>query len=125
MPELVETQAPTSTYRVQFRPGFGFHEGAELAEYLSALGVGAFYASPHFQSGPGSTHGYDVVDPSKLNEELGGEAGYQELHEALRQHQLGLIADIVPNHMGIANGRNQYWQDVLENGRTSRYACVL
>ena len=125
MPELAETQAPTSTYRVQFRPGFGFHEGAELAEYLSALGVGAFYASPHFQSGPGSTHGYDVVDPSKLNEELGGEAGYQELHEALRQHQLGLIADIVPNHMGIANGRNQYWQDVLENGRTSRYAAYF
>jgi (1->4)-alpha-D-glucan 1-alpha-D-glucosylmutase len=56
MPELAGNLAPTSTYRVQFRPGFGFHEGAELAEYLSALGVGALYASPHFQSGPGSTH---------------------------------------------------------------------
>ena len=125
MPELAGNQAPTSTYRVQFRPGFGFHEGAELAGYLHALGIGALYASPHFQSGAGSTHGYDVVDPSRLNEELGGEAGYQVLHEALQQHQLGLIADIVPNHMGIANGQNQYWQDVLENGRTSRYASYF
>ena len=125
MPKMTGILAPTSTYRVQFRPGFGFHEGAELADYLSALGIGALYASPHFQSGPGSTHGYDVVDPSKLNEELGGEAGYQKLHEALQRHQLGLIADIVPNHMGIANGQNHYWQDVLENGRTSRYAAFF
>jgi (1->4)-alpha-D-glucan 1-alpha-D-glucosylmutase len=113
---------PASTYRVQLHPGFGFDQAAGIVPYLRRLGIGALYASPHLQSAPGSTHGYDVVDPTQLNAELGDATSYQRLHQALSDHAMGFIVDIVPNHMGVANGANRYWQDVLENGRTSVYA---
>lgn len=115
-------RVPNSTYRLQFRPEFGFDDAVAVIPYLAKLGVDTVYASPHFAATPGSTHGYDVVDPNRLNEELGGEAAYERLHDALKKHGMGLIADIVPNHMGIGDGKNAYWQDVLENGRTSPYA---
>jgi (1->4)-alpha-D-glucan 1-alpha-D-glucosylmutase len=113
--------APLSTYRVQLHAGFTFDDAAAIVPYLSDLGVDTLYASPHFQAAPGSQHGYDVTDPTRLNEELGGEEGYGRLHAALKRHGLKLMADIVPNHMGIANGANRFWQDVLENGRTSPF----
>ena len=114
-----------ATYRVQLHAGFTFDAAAAIVPYLHALGIDTLYASPHFQSTPGSTHGYDVTDPTRLNEELGGETGYQRLHDVLKRHGMKLLADIVPNHMGIANGANRFWHDVLENGRTSPYAVFF
>lgn len=113
---------PASTYRIQLQPSFGFEDVARVVPYLAELGVDTLYASPHFRSTPGSTHGYDVIDPTMLNEELGGEAAYARMHGVLREHGLGLLIDVVPNHMGISGGANAYWQDVLENGRTSPFA---
>jgi (1->4)-alpha-D-glucan 1-alpha-D-glucosylmutase len=118
----IALRVPSSTYRIQLQPEFGFDDAARIVPYLAELGVDTLYASPHFRAAPGSTHGYDVIDPTALNEELGGEAAYSRLQQALREHGLGLLIDIVPNHMGIAGGVNPYWQDVLENGRTSPFA---
>ncbi|CAN5385430.1 malto-oligosyltrehalose synthase [soil metagenome] len=120
--QFEQPRIPNSTYRLQFRPEFGFDDAAAVIPYLAELGIDTVYASPHFAATPGSTHGYDVVDPNRLNEELGGEPAYERLHRALKEHGLGLVVDIVPNHMGIGKGKNTYWQDVLENGRTSPYA---
>jgi (1->4)-alpha-D-glucan 1-alpha-D-glucosylmutase len=114
---------PTSTYRLQFGPNLGFDAAAGLAGYLANLGVGALYASPLLQASPGSTHGYDVVDPTRASETLGGEAGRQRLVGRLREHGLGLVVDIVPNHMGVADpAANPWWGDVLTYGRESAYA---
>jgi (1->4)-alpha-D-glucan 1-alpha-D-glucosylmutase len=117
--------SPLATYRVQVHAGFTFDDAAAIVPYLAALGVDTLYASPHFQATPGSMHGYDVTDPTRLNEELGGEEGYQRLQKALERHGMKLLADIVPNHMGITNGANRFWQDVLENGRTSPYVTFF
>jgi (1->4)-alpha-D-glucan 1-alpha-D-glucosylmutase len=111
-----------STYRVQLHAGFGFADARAVVGYLHELGVGALYASPFFAARPGSTHGYDVVDYAALNPEVGDRAGFDALADALREAGLGLLADFVPNHMGIAGGANRWWQDVLENGRTSAFA---
>ncbi|MGW5053010.1 malto-oligosyltrehalose synthase [Actinokineospora sp. NPDC004072] len=114
---------PTSTYRVQVRPGFGFAEAAALADYLADLGVGALYTSPILAAAPGSTHGYDVVDPTRANPELGGEAGRKALVAALRAAGLSLVVDIVPNHMSVeAPEANPWWWDVLTHGPDSPYA---
>ncbi len=114
---------PRSTYRVQVRPGFGFDDTAALADYLADLGVSHLYAAPILQAAPGSAHGYDVVDHSHANDELGGEAGRRRLVEALKAHKLGLVVDIVPNHMGVAvPAANPAWWDVLRHGAGSRYA---
>jgi (1->4)-alpha-D-glucan 1-alpha-D-glucosylmutase len=113
---------PRATYRIQFGPSFGFGEAAGLAPYLSALGISHVYAAPVFAARPGSNHGYDVVDPSRLNPELGGEAGFRAMAAAFRRHGLRLILDIVPNHMGIGGEGNRYWLDVLRWGPQSRYA---
>ncbi len=111
-----------STYRVQFHAGFGFADAREIIAYLRDLGAGALYASPVFTARPGSTHGYDVVDYAALNPEIGDRAAFDALSAALDEAGMGLLADFVPNHMGIANGANPWWQDVLENGSTSTYA---
>lgn len=111
-----------STYRVQFRPEFGFDEAAKIAEYLTDLGVTHLYSSPYLQAVSGSTHGYDVIDHSRVNEELGGPAGHERLVRTLERHGLGQILDIVPNHMAITERRNTWWWDVLENGPASRWA---
>jgi hypothetical protein len=93
-------QVPRATYRIQFHPGFTFLDAAELADYLAALGVSHLYGSPYFQAAPGSTHGYDVVNPTRVNEELGGAKGHQRLCSALQDHGLGQILDMVPNPHG-------------------------
>jgi len=116
---------PLSTYRLQFHRGFGFAEARRLAPYLYALGITHCYSSPILQSRPGSLHGYDITDHNRINAELGGEAGFRELVAELRAAGMGLVLDIVPNHMGIGYGTNPWWQDVLENGQASQYASFF
>ncbi|MGQ0840247.1 malto-oligosyltrehalose synthase [Actinokineospora sp.] len=115
--------APTSTYRLQLRPDFGFAQAADQADYLAALGVGALYSSPILTPTPGSAHGYDVVDPTRANPELGGEDGRKALVARLRAVGLGLVVDIVPNHMAVERpSANPWWWDVLTHGPDSAFA---
>jgi len=116
---------PRATYRVQFHQGFTFDDAAGIADYLAELGISHLYASPYLQAAPGSTHGYDVVDPGRINEELGGSEGHQRLAAALGNGRLGQILDIVPNHMAVTGTRNRWWWDVLENGPSSIYASYF
>jgi (1->4)-alpha-D-glucan 1-alpha-D-glucosylmutase len=116
------SRAPASTYRLQLHPGFGFRDALEIVPYLDALGVSHVYASPYLRSQQGSTHGYDLVDPSQINQELGGEEAFGSWVDALRSRDMGHIVDFVPNHMGIGTGENPWWQDVLENGESSLFA---
>ena len=104
--------------------GFTFDDAVDIVDYLADLGVSHVYLSPILQAAAGSTHGYDVVDHSRLNAELGGDAGHQRLSEALRRRGMGQIVDIVPNHMAIAES-NTWWWDVLENGPSSRWAAAF
>ena len=115
---------PRSTYRVQLHAGFGFYDAARIADYLAELGVTHLYCSPYLQAAPGSTHGYDVVDPDHVSAELGGAAGHAEMVGALRSAGLGQLLDIVPNHMAAVPA-NPWWWDVLENGPASRYAAFF
>ncbi len=110
-----------ATYRVQLHSGFGFDDVAGLGAYLSDLGVSHVYSSPSTQAVAGSTHGYDVVNPGRLSDELGGAAGHARMTGALRAAGLSQILDIVPNHMAT-DPLNRWWWDVLENGPASRYA---
>ncbi|WP_435017017.1 malto-oligosyltrehalose synthase [Tundrisphaera sp. TA3] len=114
--------APLSTYRVQMHAGFGFDKAASIAPYLRELGVTHLYSSPYLQAGKGSTHGYDVLNHSKPNDELGGSEAHARLCQKLGEAGLGQILDIVPNHMSIASRENAWWWDVLENGPSSRFA---
>ncbi len=111
-----------ATYRVQLHAGFTFHDAAALVPYLARLGVSHVYCSPILQAAPGSTHGYDVVDPSRLSDELGGRSGFERLARSAAEHDLALVVDIVPNHMALAGAANRWWWDVLEDGPSSRYA---
>jgi (1->4)-alpha-D-glucan 1-alpha-D-glucosylmutase len=111
---------PTATYRIQFNPEFNFAHAREIVTYLADLGISDFYASPIFKAGKGSTHGYDVVDPTILNPELGGETEFEQLIAQIHQHQMGWLQDIVPNHMAY-NGQNLWLMDVLENGEDSEF----
>lgn len=114
---------PVSLYRVQISPDFDLRATAELASYLAALGVTHLYASPLLQAAPGSLHGYDVADPSVVDAERGGEAGLRALQAALVANRLGMVADIVPNHVGVAvEHANPAWWDLLRYGPGSRYA---
>jgi (1->4)-alpha-D-glucan 1-alpha-D-glucosylmutase len=127
-PPDAEARAPgrmVATYRVQLHPGFGFDDAAGIAGYLSDLGVSHLYASPYLQAAPGSSHGYDVVDPTKLNRELGGREGHTRMGAALEAARLGQVLDVVPNHMAIAGRDNAWWWDVLENGPSSVYAAYF
>ncbi|KTR07649.1 alpha-amylase [Aureimonas ureilytica] len=110
-----------ATYRLQFREGTGFSQAEGLVPYLKTLGASHLYASPVFAASPGSTHGYDVVDYNRFEEELGGDAGLGSLSDQLMKADLGLILDFVPNHMGVSQ-ENRWWEDVLRWGRESRYA---
>ncbi len=116
---------PRATYRLQFHPGFTFQDAAALTDYLAALGVSHLYASPYLQAAKGSTHGYDVVDTGRVNEELGGVEGHQTLCSALQEWGLGQILDVVPNHMAITGPENAWWRDVLEDGPSSPYAAYF
>ncbi len=111
-----------STYRVQLHRRFTFADLAGIAGYLAQLGVTHAYCSPALQAAVGSTHGYDVVDPHRLNPELGGIEAYAELADRLRDQGLGQILDIVPNHMALDGRDNRWWWDVLANGPSSPYA---
>lgn len=114
---------PKATYRVQVRPGFDLDATAAILDYLDELGVSHLYSAPLLAATPGSAHGYDVVDHRAVNPELGGEAARQRLLRALRERQLGLVVDIVPNHAGVAvPPANPAWWDVLRRGRDSSYA---
>jgi (1->4)-alpha-D-glucan 1-alpha-D-glucosylmutase len=115
-------RTPISTYRLQFNHSFTFRDAATLIPYLHELGISDCYASPYLKAVPGSTHGYDIIDPTCLNPEIGSPEDYQTFIGALKQYDMGQILDIVPNHMGIAQGWNSWWQDVLENGPCSHYA---
>jgi (1->4)-alpha-D-glucan 1-alpha-D-glucosylmutase len=116
---------PVATYRLQLHAGFGFDAVAGLAPYLARLGVSHVYCSPYLQAAPGSTHGYDVVDHHRLNQELGGEDAYRRMVAALAEAGLSHIVDIVPNHMALAGRHNAWWWDVLENGPSSRWAFAF
>ena len=114
---------PSSTYRIQFSADTTFADGVELLPYLDTLGAGALYASPLLESGAGSNHGYDVVDPTRVSGERGGEEGRRALVAAVRERGLGFLLDIVPNHVGVdVPQANPWWRDVLAHGRQSRYA---
>lgn len=113
---------PTATYRFQFHRDFKFARACDLVPYLHQLGISHVYASPIFRAAPGSTHGYDVYDHNELNPELGTREEFEALCEALKERQMGLIVDFVPNHMGIEHALNPWWRDVLENGPASPFA---
>jgi (1->4)-alpha-D-glucan 1-alpha-D-glucosylmutase len=102
--------------------GFGFADAAAIADYLAALGISHLYCSPYLQAAPGSTHGYDVVNPHQVNKELGGPEAHAQLCAKLKENGLGQVLDIVPNHMAILGRENPWWWDVLENGPSSRHA---
>jgi (1->4)-alpha-D-glucan 1-alpha-D-glucosylmutase len=113
---------PVSTYRLQFHKAFRFEDARRLVPYLHQLGVSHCYSSPILKARSGSNHGYDIIDHNQLNPEIGTEEELRQLVAELKAHGMGLIVDTVPNHMGVGHGTNPWWQDVLQNGRTSRYA---
>jgi (1->4)-alpha-D-glucan 1-alpha-D-glucosylmutase len=109
-------RVPRATYRLQLHAGFGFAHASALVPYFDALGVSHLYVSPLLRARAGSSHGYDVVDHDALNPELGTRAEFDALVDALHTRGMGLLADIVPNHMGVLGGDNAWWLDALENG---------
>jgi len=113
---------PRATVRLQLHRGFTFDDAAGTVDYYAALGISHFYLSPVFAARDASTHGYDVVDPTRINQELGGEDGLLRLAGRLRAAGMGLVIDIVPNHMGIASAANPYWQHILQWGPQSSFA---
>ncbi|MEI9994173.1 MAG: malto-oligosyltrehalose synthase [Rhizomicrobium sp.] len=116
---------PRATYRMQFHKGFTFADAAALAPYLAALGISHLYSSPILAARAGSMHGYDVIDHARINPELGGEDGFRALAAALRAHDIGIVLDIVPNHMAVGGADNTCWLDLLEKGRDSVFANMF
>ncbi|MBY0383438.1 MAG: malto-oligosyltrehalose synthase [Xanthobacteraceae bacterium] len=113
---------PLSTYRLQLHGQFTFDDAATIVPYLKSLGITHVYASPFLKARKGSTHGYDIVDHNMINPELGGEEAFERFSSILKQNDLGLILDFVPNHMGAHYADNAWWLDVLEWGENSPYA---
>jgi (1->4)-alpha-D-glucan 1-alpha-D-glucosylmutase len=113
---------PIATYRLQLTADFNFDAAVAIVPYLKSLGITHLYASPFMKARKGSTHGYDIVDHTMINPELGGDAGFERLSAALKQHDLGLILDFVPNHVGVHFADNPWWLDVLEWGPASPHA---
>ncbi len=113
-----------ATYRIQFNLNFRFIDAEELVPYLHALGVTHLYASPRFRARKGSLHGYDVADAARVNSELGTEEEFQKLVNRLHNYEMGLLLDIVPNHMAVSE-ENPWWMDVLENGQQSEFASYF
>ena len=116
---------PESTYRIQFQKDFTFQDATAIVPYLAKLGVTHLYASPILKAVPGSTHGYDVIDHAMLNPELGTTEAFDTLVGALKEHGLHLMLDTVPNHVGVETNHNAWWNDVLENGRTSVFGSFF
>ncbi|MFJ5029221.1 malto-oligosyltrehalose synthase [Streptomyces sp. NPDC088560] len=115
-------RVPTATYRLQLQPAFPFAAAATAVPYLASLGVSHLHLSPVLEAVPGSTHGYDVVDHTRVREELGGEEGLRALARTAREHGMGLVVDIVPNHMAMAPRHNRALWEVLREGPASPYA---
>ncbi|SAL28872.1 malto-oligosyltrehalose synthase [Caballeronia terrestris] len=113
---------PRSTFRLQLHKDFTFDDAAAQVDYLAALGISHAYASPITTATSGSTHGYDTVDYTHVNPELGGEDALRRFVEKLRAHDMGLIVDVVPNHMGVGGSENAWWLDILEWGRHAAHA---
>lgn len=110
---------PIATYRLQFNGSFGFSDARQLIPYLQELGISDIYASPYLKARQGSLHGYDIVDPTRLNPEVGSEAEYDGMADELHSRGMGQLLDIVPNHMCIESNDNAWWMDLLENGPSS------
>ncbi len=113
---------PRATYRIQLTPQFGFAQLTAIVPYLAQLGVSHVYVSPCLEAVPGSSHGYDVTDPRRVREDFGGEAARAAAFEACRQHGLGVLLDIVPNHMAASARSNPWWRELLRWGQGSEYA---
>jgi (1->4)-alpha-D-glucan 1-alpha-D-glucosylmutase len=118
----VPDRAPRCTYRLQLSKDFSFEAAALRTRYLASLGISHVYCSPFLQAAAGSSHGYDVVDPQRINEELGGEPGLRHFTAVLAGHGLKLLMDVVPNHMATAGRANPWWWDLLKHGKSSPYA---
>ena len=116
---------PRATARLQLHAGFTLEHARAVVPYFARLGISHLYASPILSATPGSTHGYDGIAHDTVNPELGGEAALRRLVATLREHRMGLLLDIVPNHMGVAGPHNALWQDVLAHGRDSRFASFF
>lgn len=116
---------PVATYRLQLHAGFRFDDAAAIADYLRGLGISHLYCSPYLQAAKGSTHGYDVVDHSRVSDDLGGIEAHARFCDVLGRNELGQVLDIVPNHMAIGTRENKWWWDVLENGPSSQYASYF
>lgn len=116
---------PSATYRLQFNNQFSFQDAKAILPYLASLGISHVYASPIFYAAPGSMHGYDVRDPNRLNPELGSQEDFDAYVEELHRLGMNQILDFVPNHMGVSEGENRYWADVLEHGPSSKYAVFF
>ncbi|PYK87377.1 MAG: malto-oligosyltrehalose synthase [Verrucomicrobia bacterium] len=120
--DMTNVRIPTATYRLQFNKNFTFRQAREIVAYLHHLGISDAYASPYFQAGAESLHGYDITDHNKFNAAIGSREDYDAWVAELHAHGMGQIVDFVPNHMGINDPQNTWWQDVLENGPSSLYA---
>ena len=116
---------PLATYRLQLHRSFTFADASRAVPYLHRLGITDCYLSPISKAAPGSEHGYDVIDPVLVNPELGGEDQFQQFVRTVHAHEMGVVLDVVPNHMGISKTMNSWWRDVLENGPSSRYATAF
>lgn len=116
---------PRATYRLQLNRDFTFAQAAELVPYLATLGVSHVYLSPYFKARADSAHGYDIVDHNALNAEIGSRADLDRLCATLREHGMGQVLDIVPNHVGVLGADNAWWRDVLENGRAALHASYF
>jgi (1->4)-alpha-D-glucan 1-alpha-D-glucosylmutase len=117
-------RVPGSTYRLQFNSGFRFDDGRDLVPYLSDLGITDLYSSPRHRARRGSSHGYDIANPLRINSELGTEEDFDEMAAKLQHYGMGLLLDTVPNHMA-ASYENPWWMDVLENGQSSSFASYF
>ena len=113
---------PTATYRLQFHKDFTFEHATAVLPYLKTMGISHVYASPILKARPGSTHGYDTVDPTEINPELGGLKGFERFAAGIKKHGMELLLDIVPNHMGVGGADNSWWLSVLEWGELSPFA---
>jgi (1->4)-alpha-D-glucan 1-alpha-D-glucosylmutase len=117
-----QRRIPAATYRLQFNKDFTFEQARAIVDYLDELGISDVYASPLLRSCAGSPHGYDICDHNSFNPEMGGEAAFREFAAALLARRMGLVLDVVPNHMGIGEPANTWWMDVMENGPASHRA---
>ena len=121
---MLTRRIPTATYRLQFNKDFTFQNACAILDYLCELGISDIYASPILTSRRGSGHGYDVTDPTRIDADLGSEADFETFQKELQNHDMGLLLDIVPNHMAASN-ENPWWMDVLANGPESPFASYF